>query len=254
MKVLIIDDDVAAQNVLRMILEECFPQLSIIGMVQDIPTAVKVIYEHKPNLLFLDVNMPGQNGFRLFDYFKTSDFQVIFTTAFPEYALKAFEVSALDYLIKPIRISQLKSAVEKALRSKAQTTIGAQVDMLKETLNVNHIHKIALPVRDKILFINVDDIVYLQADSVYTHVISLNEKIFLSKGLKEFENILNEDIRFSRVHRSYIINVKYIKEYIKRDGAQVLMENGDLIPVSKDRRQRFEELIKDVLIGHNFKM
>jgi len=255
MKVLIIDDDIAAQNVLRMMLAEYFPeQLDIIGAAANIPTGVKLIHNHKPALVFLDVNMPGQNGFRLFDYFEAPGFQVIFTTAFPEYALKAFEVAALDYLVKPIRMDKLKAAVMRALKAHAPSPdIVPQVGILETTLAVNHIHKIALPVRDRVVFVKVDDLVYLQAEGVYTHVVTKGQKLLLSKKLKDFEYILNEDIRFSRIHRSYIVNVKYVKEYIKHEGTRVLMENGDTIPVSKERRIAFEDLIKNVLIGPSFK-
>ncbi len=253
MKVLIVDDEVAARNVLSIILEEHFPELQIVDMAINVPSAVIAINKHKPDLIFLDVNMPGQNGFQLFDYFEAPDFQVIFTTAYSEYALKAFEVSAVDYLIKPLQISKLKLAVEKVLRSTSRAGMGGQFNILKEMLQVNHIRKIALPVTGKVSFVELEDIIYLQAEGAYTHVVTRSQKIFLSKNIKEFEYILNEDVHFFRVHRSYIVNTRYIRQYVKHDGVYVLMENNETLPVARERKHAFEELISNVLVGHKFK-
>ncbi len=253
MKVLIVDDEVAARNLLSIMLEEHFPELQVVDMAIDVPSAVIAVNKHQPDLIFLDVNMPGQKGFQLLDYFETPDFQIIFTTAYSEYALKAFEVSAVDYLIKPLQISKLKLAVEKVLRSNSRINMGGQFNILKETLQVKHIRKIALPVTGKVLFVELEDIIYLQAEGAYTHVVTKGQKIFLSKNIKEFEYILNEDVRFFRIHRSYIINTHYIRQYVKHEGTSVLMENEETLPVARERKQAFEELIRQVLIGHTLK-
>ncbi len=248
MKALIIDDEAAARNALSSLLRGHCPELQVVEMAVDVPSAVKAIHKYQPGIIFLDVEMPGQNGFQLLDYFEAPDFEIIFTTAYSEYALKAFEVSAIDYLLKPLQISKLKIAVDKAIRSTRHTGIKERVNILKETLEVNHIQKIALPVAGGLSFVKVDDILYLQAEGSYTYVVTLEGKKLISKKIKEFEDILNEDIRFFRIHRSYILNAKYIKEYIKHDGTCVLTENQDSLPVARERKQAFEEWIKKLRI------
>ncbi len=248
LKTLIIDDEPAACNSLYNLLKEHCPQLDVLAPASDVPGAMRIIHKQKPDLIFLDVEMPEQNGFQLLDYFETPDFEIIFTTAYSEYAMKAFEVSAIDYLLKPLQISKLKTAVEKAERMHHQNGSGERVNILKENLRVNQIQKIALPVADGLSFVSVADIVYLQAEGSYTYVITQKQKLLISKKIKEFEEILSGDNRFFRVHRSYIVNIQYIRQYIRHQGVYLKIENNDTIPVARERKQAFEELISQVRI------
>jgi two-component system LytT family response regulator len=217
-----------------------------VEMLPDLTTAHSVINHHNPDVVFLDIELPGQNGFQLLDYFKEPDFEIIFTTAYSEYAVKAFEVSAIDYLLKPIQISKLQLAVEKLFRLRNQNTIVERVNTLRENLQVKQIKKVALPTSEGLLFFNVDDIMYLEAEGSYTYVVSKEKKIIISKKIKEFAEILSEDNRFFRVHRSYIINVQYIKKYQKHDGTCLWMEDAKIIPIARERKHAFDDLISSI--------
>jgi len=246
LKALIIDDELRARNSLFNLLKEHCPEITVADMAESVQAAVKLIEEHHPDILFLDIEMPDQNGFQLLQYFETLNFEVIFTTAYSEYAVKAFEVSAIDYLLKPLQISKIRQAVDKVVQRQGKSVMGERLHTLKENLRVKHIQKIALPVTEGLQFIQVNDIIYLQAEGSYTHIITQTCKILISKKIKEFEYILNEDMRFFRVHRSYIINTQYVKKYIRHDGTYLKMENNDMIPVARERKQHFETLIAHV--------
>jgi len=251
MKAIIIDDEPDAREVLQAMLADYVTQLTVVGTASNVPDAIKAINQHTPDLIFLDIKMPGQNGFRLLNYFDNPGFRIIFTTGYPEFALKAFEVSALDYLVKPIQISKLDRAVKKALSFGTPPLLNDRIDLFKKTLNLNRIHKIALPVLGKILFCRVEDILYLKASSAYTQVVTRKKSLLISKGITEFEYMLEEDERFFRVHRSYIVNIEYIQEYLKHDNGGIVMENEDYIPIARERKQDFDALVKGLLVGYH---
>ncbi len=238
-RALIVDDEEKARNVLQALIQENFPDIEIIGMAGDVPDAVKAINRQMPDVIFLDIEMPGYSGFQLLDFFDNIPFRIIFTTAYSEYAIQAFQVSAVDFLLKPIQIDQLESAVDK-LRERNGTNHKELYDNLKLNISGNTMRRIALPTSSGILFIKPEEIVYLKADGSYTHfILHSGKEIVVSKRIKEYESALTPEMRFYRPHRSYIVNAERITEFVKADGGSVLMDNGHSIPVSRDSKDEF---------------
>ena len=195
LKALIVDDEASAREVMEILLLEHTTNVQIVDKVDDVPNAIKAINKYNPDIVFLDIEMPGYSGFQLLDFFDEFNFQIVFTTAYHQYALKAFQVSATDYLVKPIQADLLVKAVEKCNNNKSKSTENLQV--LKENIKNNHFLKIALPISSGFLFQEIKDIIYLEAEGSYTHFILNNgTKILVSKKIKEFENILNIDNKF----------------------------------------------------------
>lgn len=245
MKAIIIDDEEKARNMLRSLITEYCSEVEILAECSNVPTGVAAINEYKPDVVFLDIDMPGYNGFQLLEFFKNVDFEIIFVTAYSEYAMQAFRVSALDFLQKPVDIDLLIAAVEKVKKAKGKSSINAQLNILRENIAHAAIRKIALPVSDGILFINVVDIIYLQAERAYTQIALQNgQKIIASKNIKEFEEILAGNKNFFRSHRSHIINLSHATRYLKTDGSFIEMSDGNQIPLSKDLKETFIELMK----------
>ena len=247
-RAIIIDDEAKARRLLQLLITENCPDIEIVEQAEDVPSGVKAIHQHKPDIVFSDIDMPNYDGFQLLDFVDKTDFELIYCTAHNDFALKAFEVSAVDYLVKPIQISLLVKAVEKAIRLRnTASNITQRLDVLKENLKGNKLSKIALPVADGLRFVALSDIVYLEADGAYTHVIMHdNSKLLISKKLKEFETLLSGNTNFFRTHRSYIINTDAIKHYIKSDGGSIVMSNNDSVPVARERKDDFQQLIETI--------
>jgi two-component system LytT family response regulator len=250
-KSIIIDDEPKARQILQTLLEENCPEIEIVALAEDVPSGVKAIHQYKPDIVFSDIDMPGYNGFQLLEFVDKANFELIYCTGHDEFALKAFEVSAVDYLLKPIQISQLVNAVNKAIKlcNSATPQSTERFDTLRENLKTNTLKKIALPVSDGLIFIDIDNLMYLEADGAYTNVFLLDgNKLLISKKLKEFENILSNNKNFFRTHRSYIINVACIKQYIKSDGGSIMLQNNISIPVARERKEEFQTFIDNIKI------
>ncbi len=243
MNCIIVDDEESARTILKKIINENCPSITICDEVGDVASAVKSINKHKPELVFLDIEMPNQNGFALFDYFDNPTFETIFCTAYSEYALKAFEVSAVDYILKPVSISKIILAIEKAVKLVGQNQIISRVNTLKENLQSTNLQKIALPMNDGLVFVKLEDVLYFEADGSYTNVILKNSKTLVSKKIKEFDELLSNDTRFFRTHRSYLVNVLQIKKYTKKEGALLEFENGEQVAVAREKTKEFDEFI-----------
>lgn len=243
MKVLIVDDEPKARSLLRNIITEYTQGIEVVGEAASVNEAVKIINKLQPDLVFLDIEMPNENGFALFDYFDVPPFETIFCTAYSQYALQAFEVSAIDYLLKPISISKVQAAIEKAIKTRGQNKIMEQVAALKENLSVQQLQKIGLPLSDGLQFIKMDDLLYFEADGSYTHVITAKEKFLVCKKIKEFDELLQNDNRFYRVHRSYLVNILKVTKYSKKEGATLIFENHKVIPVAREKKNDFDEFI-----------
>lgn len=247
-KAIIIDDEAKARRLLQILIEENCPDIEIVAQAEDVPNGVKAINQHKPDIVFSDIDMPVYNGFQLLDFVDKTDFELIYCTAHNDFALKAFEVSAVDYLVKPIQISLLVKAIEKAIRLRNTTsTITKRLDTLKENLKDKALKKIALPVADGLRFVELQDIIYLEAEGAYTFVVLKdNSKLLISKKLKDFESILSDTINFFRTHRSYLINTDAIMQYKKSDGGSIIMINNDEIPVARERKDDFQQLFDTI--------
>ncbi len=243
-KVFIVDDEQKAIDSLCKVLTSFFEQVEIKGTASNVTEAYTGIIQTKPQLVFLDIDMGKESGFNLLESFNRIDFHVVFVTAHEEFALKAIKFSALDYIIKPASISDLKSLFQKI----------EQTSVKQENLKVKYLfgnfltqdrgeHRITLPVAEGYEFIQVDDIYYIRADGSYTHFYMKNgQKITSSRNLKFFETILL-DYGFFRIHNSSLINLKYIKRINKTAGGQVIMLDGEELGISKSRKEEFLRIL-----------
>jgi len=241
---LIVDDEPNARSLLRNFIEDHCPEIKIIGEAEDVKSAVKVINKSAVDVVFLDVEMPNENGFALFDYFNKPSFETIFCTAYSQYAIKAFEVSAVDYILKPIGITKLKEAVSKVSEKLNRNNTENNIAVLKENLLEKKIKKIGVHIGDGIVFMDLDDIFYFEADGSYTIIHNKNGKDLAVKKIKHFEDLLASDSRFFRIHRSYFVNISLIKKYSKKDGLSITYDNRILLPVSREKKEEFEEFMQ----------
>lgn len=246
---IIIDDEERARNTLSSLLQKFCPEIKIVATCSSVPEGTIAINKLKPSVVFLDVEMPDYNGFELLSFFREIDFDIIFVTAYAEYAIKAFEISAVDYILKPIDIDQLKNAVEKLKQRKLHSQMQEQIELLKESYKGEDIRKIALSMSNGLTFVEVADIILLEADGAYTtFYLKDGQKVVVSKKLKFYEEILSNRTFFFRTHRTYFINVNFIKKYSRSENA-ILMDNGFSISISRDRKQEFETLLKDLRVS-----
>lgn len=198
-----------------------------------------------PDIVFLDIEMPVMNGFVMLKNLHYKNFELIFTTAYDHYAIKAIKYSALDYLVKPIEISELKEAVEKAKEKRYRTIPNPQIELLVEQalIKKNSFSRIAVPTSEGLQFLKIDDIIYLEASINYTLIFTnTKHKYTVSRTLKEFEDILSPD-SFIRIHNSYIINKAYAEKYIRGEGGQVVLSNGVTLDVAKRKKSEFLKAI-----------
>lgn len=249
MKAIIIDDEAKARNLLKVLIEENCPKIKSIYQAGSLLEGVDIIKEEQPQLVFLDIEMPEHTGLEILDFISKEDynFEIIFTTAYQEYTIKAIELSALDYLLKPVRASKIKEAVDKALTFIGKSKINERLEELKSVFQSNEFRKIGLPVSDGIEFVAFKDIILLEADGMYTKVYVKCEKkpLYISKPLKFFTNTLDSVHTFYRPHRSYLINLNYIKKYVKSDGGYIVMDNDKSVSLSKSKTEEFMQLMQE---------
>ena len=245
LRAIIIDDERNSRHSLRQKLSVHCPEVTIIGECENGEEAEKAVAELEPDLLFLDVEMPRMNGFTLLQQLKHRNFEVIFVTAYDYYAIKAIKFSALDYLVKPVEVEELKTAVKKAAQKRMQPDDNERLELLLQNLmnEKRDRQRIAIPSMKGLQFIKLDDIIYLEAHSNYTVVyLGKETKITVSKTLKDFEELLPVNV-FIRIHHSYIINSSAVEKYIRGDGGQVVMKNGVTLDVSKRKKSDFLKAI-----------
>lgn len=247
MKAVIIDDEKKARNLLRILVEENCPQIKELQEAEDLPSGVRLINQFQPDIVFLDIEMPGYSGVQLFDFFMPEqiNFEIIFTTAYSEYAIKAFELNAIDYLLKPLRDEQIEQAVTKAIKQIGKSKVSERLEELKNTFKASNVRKIGLPVSNGILFVEFDDIIMLEADRMYTKVFTKSEgELLVSKPMKFFIDVLQDASEFYRPHRSFVINLKHIKQYVNQDGGYIVMNNQKSVTISRDKKDEFFEVIQ----------
>jgi two-component system LytT family response regulator len=249
MKALIIDDEERARNLLTTLISDYCPQITALEQAEDLPQGVKKINSFKPNVVFLDIEMPGFSGTQILDFFEPDqiDFKIVFTTAYSEHAVKAFEMNAVDYLLKPLRPKQVKEAVEKVSNLLNRSNIRQQLIELKKTLAGSEFNKIGLPVADGLLFLELDEIICIEADGMYCRVFSKSNGCqIVSKPLKYFVDLLHGRSSFYRPHRSHLINIKHIKQFMRSDGNYIIMDNAHPVSLSKDKKEEFLELVSSL--------
>ncbi len=250
-RVLLVDDELSVRELLKDMLSG-FDYLDIVGEARNVPEAVKLIHKHQPDLIFLDIEMPGYSGLKLLDFLNEEEivFDIVFVTAFDEYAIKAFKLAAFDYLLKPVDENQLRDTLKRYLKKESRYQTSNRIDLLKATYRENEIlTRIAIPSTYGIEFVDIKDIVILEAENNYTRLILNNNKeLMASKPLSEFESMLLPSSNFFRAHRSYLINLKEVAKLNLKDGVFIEMKSGKSIPLSRYRRKDFEEIFKSIKI------
>lgn len=237
---IIVDDELKSRESLKILLEDFCTNVSVLALCQSVAEAIEAIQKHKPDVVFLDIQLQRETGFDLLTKIPEINFEVIFTTAYSEYAIKAFKFSAIDYLLKPIDIEELKRAVSKVEKRKGDT-ITSRLQELMNNLksNSSENYKLALPTADGLVFIKMQDILYCEASSNYTDItLSDGKKYVVSRTLREYEELL-EGHNFYRIHNSYLINLNAIKKYVRGDGGYVVMSNDKSLDVSKRKKDGF---------------
>ncbi len=247
MKTIIIDDEPHCVGYLQVLLQQHCAQAQVVATAGNGQEGLSLIRHYAPELVFLDVEMPVMNGFRMLEELGEVPFQLIFTTAYDRYALRAFKFSALDYLLKPIDPQELKNAVNRS--SKTPGPLPQQLSLLE-----NHLHhpdaamsnKIAIPTLDGFNFIALDDIVHCEAESNYTKFHLQNGKsLLVSRTLGDVEETLKGK-GFFRIHKQFLINLKHIEKYVKGEGGYIVMSNQQQVSISRSRRDEFVMLFSKV--------
>jgi two-component system, LytTR family, response regulator len=244
MKTMIVDDELYCTELLSALLAKHCPNVEVVAEFNDPQKAAEAIRQQPPELLFLDIEMPRLNGFDLLERVQPINFQVVFTTAYNQYALRAIKISALDYLLKPIDAEELIAAVRKA-RERQQAPHWSQFELMERTrANAGQPPKtIALSTLEGLHFVEVADIVYCQSEGSYTKLFFLSgENMMLSKPIKDVGEML-VPAGFLRVHHSYLINLAHIKKYLRGEGGEVIMKNGHSVPVARNKKAEFLERI-----------
>lgn len=240
----IIDDEKPARDTLNLMLKRYFSdKVEVVGLAASLKEGVLTIYDNKPDLVFLDIEMPGEDGFSLFRYFQHIDFSVIFTTAYTEYAIKAIKVSALDYILKPIGVENLKESISRFEKMQLNSIQPENFEKLVHALSAvnNFPDKVALPTFSGFQIEKIHDMMYCEADRNYTNVfLKGGRKLLISKSLNSIEDMLPVGT-FFRIHKSYLVNLEYVKTFSRTDGFHVVLDNGNRLTVAIRRK---DELVK----------
>jgi two-component system LytT family response regulator len=248
LRAVIVEDEKKSRETLAGLLKLFCKNIEVIAEADDVYSGIKAIETHSPDVVFLDIQMPDGNGFMLLESLKEINFEVIFTTAYDQFAIKAIKFSALDYLLKPIFPDELKDAVKKAEEKISGTHSRAGIQTLLENIKSPAMDspKIVLSTFDKIHIVNVTDIVRCESDNYYTIFHFVEEKsLIISKTLKEIEELLS-GYNFIRPHKSHLVNLLYIKNFIKPDGGSITMSDGTNVPVSRRKRESIIEMLSNL--------
>jgi two-component system, LytTR family, response regulator len=244
---LIIDDENHCSDGLRWQITQYCPEIEIIGVCNDPEKAIPLIQELRPELVFLDVIMPGITGFEMLEKLPAINFEIIFTTAFDQYALRAIRLGALDYLVKPIDKDELREAIDKLLQRKKNNSVNQIAALLTHIRKSSDLsfQKVALPTLHGYELVSLQSIMVCESNSNYTNIqLGEGKRLLISRTLKEIEELLDMP-NFFRVHNSFLVNLQYAVRYIKGEGGSLVLSNEITVPVSRAKK---EELLK--LITH----
>jgi two-component system LytT family response regulator len=245
-KAIIVEDEQHCVDRLLYLISSYTNTLNIIAICNTVSEGVKATNELQPDLVFLDIEINNQTGFDYLKQITNINFEIIFTTAFENYAIKAIKFSAFDYLLKPIDEDDFKGTIKRLNEKLLQPSISEQVEVLLHNLNSKEASKrITIPTAEGLIFLDIIDIIYCEADASYTHIFTTsNSKLTVSKPLKHFENLLqNND--FFRIHSAHLVNLNHVKKYTKGKGGYVTMSNNDAIDVSTRRKNEFLNLLSN---------
>jgi len=243
-RTIIVDDENKSVITLHKLLDMYCPHVSVVATAGSVKNAIEAIDVHKPDLVFLDVTMPDGDGFDVLENVKFRSFEVIFITASDRFATKAFEFSAIHYLLKPINPDELRNAIERYEKIRGFTSLDQKMNIIRESLS-NNPKKIILPLSEGLIIKDLDDIIRCESKDNYTMFFFVNnEKILVSKSLNKFENILC-DINFCRIHNQHLVNLKYITKFVKGKSGYVIMSDGSSALVSESRKEGFLKKLRD---------
>lgn len=236
-KSIIIDDEKHCREVLSALLQPF--EVEVVAEAEDVQSGMQLIKQLAPDLVFLDIEMPVENGFELFNYFEEINFQVVFVTAYNQYAVKAFQCSATDYLLKPINTIQIRDTLKKVNKKRKLPIIEKQLEVLLGQIRGEEKRKIALPTPSGYHFAKLEDIIWLEADANYTNIHLDNETCILSsQTLGKYEEILPEE-SFFRSHKSAIVNLNFVNNYVKKDDGLIVLQNDVRVPLGRRRKNEF---------------
>lgn len=239
MNAIIVDDEKNSREVLEIMLHKYCPEINLLTCCGSAEQTLNALQTHSPDIMFLDIEMPDMNGFEMLEHLPLPEFEIIFTTAYNEYAIKAIKHSALDYLLKPIDKDELIAAVQKAGRARLHFS-DSRIHHLLELLELKKpVKRFAVSTTEGLIMLNADDIIYCESIGPYCRFFFVGgESLVTSKTLKEAEHILL-DCGFFRIHHSYILNLKFIEKYVRGDGGEVVLTSGTILPVSRTRKNEF---------------
>lgn len=243
-KAIIIDDELSSLQNLQQKLEEFCPNVQVIASAQKPEEAILLINHHKPDVIFLDIEMPKMSGFRMLEELGEADFEIIFTTAYNHYAIEAIRIAAFDYLLKPIAIKELQQTVDR-LNEQRNFQTKEKIDILKSSMNEKKTQedKIAISTSEGLEFIPIKNILHIESSSNYSKIYFNNEKtLMVTKLLKDFEDMLIP-YHFYRIHNSHLINLNYIQKYVRGNGGRVIMQDGTTIEVARRKKEEFLKMI-----------
>lgn len=249
---LLIDDDINLRNGMKAMLAMYAPDINILGEADSVKSGIQAIETHQPDVIFLDIQLGDGTGFDILEQLtqkkgKLSS-HVVFITAHEQFAVKAFRFSALDYLLKPVDPEELRKVIEKIKKVLANNDSYAHIDLLLENIRkkVDKFRRIALSTSDGIHLFEVSDIIRLESQDNYTRFhIKDHKPVLIAKTLKEYEDLLSEQ-GFERIHQSHLINLAYLKSYIKKDGGYAVMADNSNLPISQRKKERLQELLKSL--------
>lgn len=247
-KAIIIEDEPHAATLLQQMLTAVAPEMDVLETCRDLPSGVRSIKRLSPDIVFLDIELPVYNGTQLLEFFNPEEitFHIIFITASNQYAVRAFEMNAVDYLMKPLDEEKLESALKKLLQKKASAEL-EKWQVLKQTFQTGTVDKLIVPVSNGFEIISLSSIQYLEAEGSYTSLhLAEKRQLLVSKNLKHFEFVLCNLPMFLRIHRSYIVNIGQIKKITYKNGGELVLENGTELPVSPDKVEQIIKLLYKV--------
>jgi two-component system LytT family response regulator len=241
---ILVDDELSSLENLHQKLREFITSVRVVAMTQRPEDAVSLIREHRPNVVFLDIEMPRISGFKILEDLRDLDFKVIFVTAYNQYAIDAIRMSAFDYLVKPVIIKELRASIDRLVNA-SMVRYRERLDMLRKNLwdERSQDQRIAIPSADSIELTPIREIIRIESNSNYSRIVLADGKsVVVPKLLKDFESMLRS-YGFYRVHNSHLINLAYVTKYVRGDGGQVLLQNGEMIDVSRRKKDEFISLI-----------
>ncbi len=247
-KTLIVDDEAGSREVLLSLLEKYFPEVEVLGEAKNVEEAFEQIQSKSPELVFLDIQMPRATGFDLLKKFEQVPFEVVFITSFDKYAINAIKFSALDYLLKPVELEDLGNAIKKAINSIESKTNNKNliINLLLNLDKDSNEKKIAIHSGEKVKFLSELSIIYVEGDGRYCHVTLTNGEVYITaKNLKDFEDYFESTNSFVRISRDFIINLRHVKDYTKREPCIIQMTNGKSFEISRRKKTEVLEKLKN---------